>query len=67
MNPWLRRVPPVLLVLACCLGSACTSAAPDVARSSGPGKDTIVVGVSGSFAENQLVAEMYADVLEHAG
>ena len=29
--------------------------------------DTIVVGVSGSFAENQLVAEMYAQVLEHAG
>jgi osmoprotectant transport system substrate-binding protein len=25
------------------------------------------VGVSGAFAENQLVAEMYADVLEHAG
>lgn len=31
------------------------------------GGDTIVVGVSGSFAENQLVAEMYAQVLEHAG
>lgn len=29
--------------------------------------DTIVVGVSGAFAENQLVAEMYAQVLEHAG
>jgi osmoprotectant transport system substrate-binding protein len=28
---------------------------------------TIVVGVSGAFAENQLVAEMYAQVLEHAG
>jgi osmoprotectant transport system substrate-binding protein len=28
---------------------------------------TIVVGVSGSFAENRLVAEMYAQVLEHAG
>ena len=67
VNPWLRRVAPILVALACCLGSACTSAAPDVARSSGPGKGTIVVGVSGSFAENQLVAEMYADVLEHAG
>ena len=31
------------------------------------GVDTIVVGVSGAFAENQLVAEMYAQVLEHAG
>jgi osmoprotectant transport system substrate-binding protein len=29
--------------------------------------DTIVVGVSGAFAENQLVAEMYAQVLEEAG
>jgi osmoprotectant transport system substrate-binding protein len=29
--------------------------------------DTIVVGVSGAFAENQLVAEMYAQVLEDAG
>ena len=27
----------------------------------------IVVGVSGAFAENQIVAEMYAQVLEHAG
>jgi osmoprotectant transport system substrate-binding protein len=27
----------------------------------------IVVGVSGAFTENQLVAEMYAQVLEHAG
>jgi osmoprotectant transport system substrate-binding protein len=29
--------------------------------------NTIVVGVSGAFAENQLVAEMYAQVLERAG
>ena len=28
---------------------------------------TIVVGVSGAFAENQIVAEMYAQVLEAAG
>jgi osmoprotectant transport system substrate-binding protein len=35
---------------------------------SGPGaKETIVVGVSGAFAENQIVAEMYAQVLEEAG
>jgi osmoprotectant transport system substrate-binding protein len=35
---------------------------------SGPGaKETIVVGVSGAFAENQIVAEMYAQVLEGAG
>jgi osmoprotectant transport system substrate-binding protein len=30
-------------------------------------KGTIKVGVSGPFAENQLVAEMYAQVLENAG
>jgi osmoprotectant transport system substrate-binding protein len=29
--------------------------------------DTVVVGVSGNFAESQLVAEMYAQVLENAG
>jgi len=29
--------------------------------------NTIVVGVSGAFAENQIVAEMYAQVLESAG
>ena len=28
---------------------------------------TITVGVSGAFAENQIVAEMYAQVLEAAG
>jgi len=54
--------------LVCGLGAAaCTSSPPDLARPSGAGKGTIVVGVSGSFTENQLVAEMYAQVLEHAG
>jgi osmoprotectant transport system substrate-binding protein len=33
----------------------------------GPGKETIVVGVSGAFTENRLVAELYAQVLEGAG
>jgi osmoprotectant transport system substrate-binding protein len=36
-------------------------------RPSTGGSDVIVVGVSGDFAENQIVAEMYAEVLEHAG
>jgi osmoprotectant transport system substrate-binding protein len=31
------------------------------------GSGVIVVGVSGAFAENQIVAEMYAQVLENAG
>src|SRR5688500_16880618 len=30
-------------------------------------RGTIAVGVSGAFAESQLVAEMYAQVLENAG
>lgn len=33
----------------------------------GSGEDGIVVGVSGAFPENQVVAEMYAQVLEEAG
>jgi osmoprotectant transport system substrate-binding protein len=44
-----------------CIGSGPTGLGhPSDAR-------TIVVGVSGAFTENQLVAEMYAQVLEHAG
>ena len=60
------------LVLATAIVAASTLAAGCI--SSGPsgtghpsGARTIVVGVSGAFAENQLVAEMYAQVLEHAG
>jgi osmoprotectant transport system substrate-binding protein len=54
--------------LALCLAAVgCTRSTPDVARPSDAGKGTIVVGVSGAFAENQIVAEMYASVLEHAG
>jgi osmoprotectant transport system substrate-binding protein len=33
----------------------------------GQAKETIVVGVSGAFTENQIVAELYAQVLERAG
>ena len=49
------------------LVAGCTGPdAGQVRRPSG-GSDVIVVGVSGAFAENQIVAEMYAQVLEHAG
>jgi len=49
------------ILMAGCIGSGPSGTAdPSRAR-------TIVVGVSGAFAENQLVAEMYAQVLEHAG
>jgi osmoprotectant transport system substrate-binding protein len=63
-----RRLAPIAFVLACCVGAvACTSTTVDIARPSDSGKGTIVVGISGAFAENQIVAEMYASVLEHAG
>jgi osmoprotectant transport system substrate-binding protein len=62
------RVLAVAVMLALVGAAGCTSSGPDVSRQSGAGaKGTIVVGVSGAFTENQLVAEMYADVLEHAG
>jgi osmoprotectant transport system substrate-binding protein len=65
------RVARVRVALAVALGlcitaTGCTGAAPDDSR--GAGQDgAIVVGVSGAFAENQIVAEMYAQVLEDAG
>ncbi len=58
-----------LLLLGVCVALAASSS-PGAGRTPrGPGgaKDTIVVGVSGAFTENQLVAEMYAQVLEGAG
>jgi osmoprotectant transport system substrate-binding protein len=66
VTPLVRRLAPIVLALG--IGAvACTTSPTNVARPSGPGKGTIIVGVSGSFTENQLVAEMYAQVLEHAG
>jgi osmoprotectant transport system substrate-binding protein len=64
------RRPSVILaaaiVAASTLTAGCISSGPSgTGHPSGAG--TIVVGVSGAFAENQLVAEMYAQVLEHAG
>jgi osmoprotectant transport system substrate-binding protein len=66
VTPPARRRAPIVLALG--IGAvACTTSPTIVARPSGPGKGTIIVGVSGSFTENQLVAEMYAQLLEHAG
>jgi osmoprotectant transport system substrate-binding protein len=45
----------------------CTSSPDGTPHPEAGGKGTIVVGVSGAFTENQIVAEMYAQVLEHAG
>ena len=52
---------------ACVVAGGCTSTPGALRHPDAGGKGTIVVGVSGAFTENQLVAEMYADVLEHAG
>jgi osmoprotectant transport system substrate-binding protein len=56
------------VVLVCAVVAGCTDSDPGLTRRpSTGGSDEIVVGVSGAFAENQVVAEMYAQVLEHAG
>ena len=61
-------VSTAMVVLVCTVVAGCTD--PDAGRMRRPstgGDGVIVVGVSGAFAENQIVAEMYAQVLEHAG
>lgn len=59
------RVAALLVLVVATVGCTGTSSPT---RDAEPGsKGTIVVGVSGAFAENQLVAEMYAQVLERAG
>ncbi|HJR97622.1 MAG TPA: ABC transporter substrate-binding protein [Actinomycetota bacterium] len=53
------------IVAASTLAASCVSSISP--GTGGPSRErTIVVGVSGAFAENQLVAEMYARVLEQA-
>jgi osmoprotectant transport system substrate-binding protein len=55
------------------LAGACSSGGDDSGVQSSGGssapaeKGSLTVGVSGAFPENQLVAEMYAQVLENAG
>jgi len=58
----------LVLALVCVVLTACSPSSPGPTPH-GPGgpKGTIVVGVSGAFTENQIVAEMYAQVLEGAG
>ena len=58
----------IAVAAVCVTLAACTtSGGGQTPRAQGGPKATIVVGVSGAFTENQLVAEMYAQVLEHAG
>jgi osmoprotectant transport system substrate-binding protein len=47
--------------------AGCSKSGGGGTPSKSPAKGTIKVGVSGNFAENQIVAEMYAQVLEKAG
>jgi osmoprotectant transport system substrate-binding protein len=59
-----RRVAIVVLLSLGLVGCSVFDPEPQAPARGG---DAIVVGVSGAFAENQLVAEMYAQVLEGAG
>ena len=56
-----------IAVALCFAAVGCTRSSGDVREPSAEREGTIVVGVSGAFTENQIVAEMYAQVLEHAG
>ena len=69
MMPTRGRLARASIVVFLCLGLTGCSAFGLDSTPEPPtrGSDTIVVGVSGAFAENQLVAEMYAQVLESAG
>ena len=63
---WRGVLCSVTVLVMCVALAACTS--PEADRTPRiAGASAIVVGVSGAFAENQIVAEMYAQVLEHAG
>lgn len=71
-SPGIRRTRRLItrasiVVLTCSVLVGCSAFDLDSPQPRARGSDTIVVGVSGAFAENQLVAEMYAQVLEHAG
>jgi osmoprotectant transport system substrate-binding protein len=57
-----------IAVVLCLAALGCTAEPKGDERPRGTQQEgTIVVGVSGAFTENQIVAEMYAQVLEHAG
>jgi osmoprotectant transport system substrate-binding protein len=52
---------------ACSSGGGGTNTPTGTPSSPAVQRGTLTIGVSGAFAENQLVAEMYAEVLEKAG
>jgi osmoprotectant transport system substrate-binding protein len=57
----------VLLLGACGSGEDDNGSTPNAGGSSEPERGEVTVGVSGAFAESQIIAEMYAQVLENAG
>ena len=61
------RIVAVGLVAVCIAAGCGGSGTSRTPNARGGGKGTIIVGVSGAFTENRIVAEMYAQVLEHAG
>lgn len=68
MRTFRRRRIAVGLVALCLATAGCSGhGSGGTGPSSGGQHGTIVIGVSGAFTENELVAEMYAQVLEHAG
>ena len=67
-RPLRGSVSTAILLVVCAVLASCTDSDAGPTRPPSTGSErVIVVGVSGAFAENQIVAEMYAQVLEHAG
>jgi osmoprotectant transport system substrate-binding protein len=56
-----------LMAAACSKSGGSGSSTTSPGGTTAPPRGTITVGVSGAFAENQIVAQMYAQVLEKAG
>ncbi len=56
-----------IVVMCTVTAGGCSSDPGPTRRPTSGGEGPIVVGVSGDFAENQIVAEMYAQILEDAG
>jgi osmoprotectant transport system substrate-binding protein len=64
----IRVIGATLVALAVLLGACGSGDDEDEPGTSGEeDKGSITVGVSGAFTENQLVAEMYAQMLDHHG
>ncbi|MDQ3878788.1 MAG: ABC transporter substrate-binding protein [Actinomycetota bacterium] len=71
MRIFRRSVLGAMVTAFVILAGACASSADNNTNGAGDNgsanKPSLTVGVSGAFPENQIVAEMYAQVLENAG